>query len=81
MIELRPNAALEKEGKRLCKEAREIHNAKKDYSRKEIYQSSKEAAKFLVNKARGRVALTMDGFNGFTKSGRIRRTRRNAKSI
>lgn len=56
------NSALEKEGARLVKVAKEQHQARKDYSRKEIYQATTEAGKFLVKKAKGSTSVIFNGF-------------------
>jgi len=49
------NKACQQRGKELVKEAIEDKKKKEDYGKKEIYQSAKEAATFLCNKAKGKI--------------------------
>ncbi len=51
------NSACQKAGQKLLKEAKAEKQKKVDYGKKEIYQSAKEAATYMRNKARGKVTL------------------------
>jgi len=51
------NDACVKRGKELLKEAKEVHKKKAEDGKKDIYQSAKEGATYLRNKARGKIMI------------------------
>jgi len=47
-------------GKKFVREAREFKAQRKEWADKEVYQSAKEAASYLIGQSRGRVSVTID---------------------
>ena len=47
-------------GKRCVQQAREFQRERKESTSKEVYQSAKEAATYLIGQSKGRVSFTID---------------------